>query len=128
MKTPCRRDSSGALRFWSSNQGWSSRRRAVFEHEDALQEGFQRGVAILVIEPGLVIEWAAKGAQTMLFVGTSFAVGVTDMILETGLRRGAELFSIDPSGRSPHRRVNVISEAAEEYLPGSVRGLRGAQP
>lgn len=71
---------------------------------------------------------AAKGAQTMLFVGTSFSVGVTDMILETGLHRGAELFSIDPSGRSPHRRVHVISEAAEEYLPGLVRGLRGAQP
>ncbi|MEM9862254.1 MAG: Sir2 family NAD-dependent protein deacetylase [Myxococcota bacterium] len=66
---------------------------------------------------------AAKRARTILFAGTSFSVGVTAMIVETGLRRGAKLFSIDPSGRIPHQRVHVIAEPAEEALPTLVSRL-----
>jgi NAD-dependent deacetylase len=59
----------------------------------------------------------AKRADVILFVGTSFSVGVTEMILDTGLRRGAFLATIDPSGRSPHRRMEVLARSAEEALP-----------
>ncbi len=59
----------------------------------------------------------AKAADAIVFAGTSFSVGVTDMILDTGLRRGAQMVSVDPSGRSPHRRVSVIGEPAEVALP-----------
>lgn len=65
----------------------------------------------------------AKQASTVIFVGTSFAVGVTDMILERALARGRPIFSIDPSGRSPHPRVKTIAEKAEELLPELCRSL-----
>lgn len=60
---------------------------------------------------------AAKTARTVLFVGTSFAVGVTESVLATAVQRGARVFSLDPSGRSPHRRVELIVESAEVALP-----------
>ncbi|MCB9568949.1 MAG: RNA polymerase subunit sigma [Myxococcales bacterium] len=69
----------------------------------------------------------AKAASVVLFVGTSFAVGITDMILERALARGRAIFSIDPSGRSPHRAVEVLAEAAEAALPELCRRL-GVDP
>ena len=68
----------------------------------------------------------AKHADTILFAGTSFSVGVTDMIVDTGLRRGALMATIDPSGRAPHRRVAVIVRPAEEALPELVGALHDA--
>lgn len=59
----------------------------------------------------------AKDARVVVFVGTSFAVGVTDMILERALSRGAAVFSIDPAARAPHRRVQQIAAPAEQALP-----------
>ncbi|MEM9069155.1 MAG: Sir2 family NAD-dependent protein deacetylase [Myxococcota bacterium] len=69
---------------------------------------------------------AAKKARAVLFAGTSFSVGVTAMVLETALRRGAEVLSVDPSGRSPHPRVRVIASPAEEAFPAMVQPLRAA--
>lgn len=59
----------------------------------------------------------AKTASTVVFVGTSFAVGVTDMILERALARGRPIVSIDPAGRAPHRRVDIVAAPAEQALP-----------
>jgi NAD-dependent deacetylase len=59
----------------------------------------------------------AKDARTVMFVGTSFAVGVTDMILERALSRGAAIFSIDPAARAPHHRVQQVAAPAEQILP-----------
>ena len=66
---------------------------------------------------------AAERAGVVLFTGTSFAVGITDMILERGLSRGAAMFSIDPVGRAPHRHVQAITAPAEAALPALCRGL-----
>lgn len=61
---------------------------------------------------------AAKRAAVVIFVGTSFAVGVTDMILESALARNAAVFSIDPAAdRAPHRRIRTIAAQAEQLLP-----------
>jgi NAD-dependent deacetylase len=59
----------------------------------------------------------ADSAELVVFVGTSFSVGVTDLVLDRALHRGARLFSIDPSGLAPHRRVTAIPEPAELLLP-----------
>ncbi|MEZ4448225.1 MAG: Sir2 family NAD-dependent protein deacetylase [Nannocystaceae bacterium] len=65
----------------------------------------------------------AKAASMILFVGTSFAVGVTDLILERALARGRPIFSIDPAARAPHRQVKVLAAPAEEALPELCRRL-----
>ena len=67
---------------------------------------------------------AAKRADAVLFAGTSFAVGLTELVLDAGLRRGAFMARIDPNAASPHRRVEPIAEPAEEALPELVAGLR----
>lgn len=62
----------------------------------------------------------AKQAGVVLFVGTSFAVGVTEMILDRAISRGALVFSIDPAGRKPRPSVKIVAQRAEEALPGLV--------
>lgn len=66
---------------------------------------------------------AAKQAELVVFVGTSFSVGVTEMILDRALARGAGLFSIDPVARMPHPRVEAITATAEDSLPALCRAL-----
>ncbi len=66
----------------------------------------------------------AKRARTILFAGTSFSVGMTASVLRTGLQRGAALYTIDPSGRSPHPNVQIIQQGAEMALPALVEALR----
>lgn len=68
----------------------------------------------------------AKLASAVVFVGTSFAVGVTDMILERALARGRPVFSIDPAGRSPHPKVGIIAAPAEQALPELCQRLGAA--
>lgn len=66
----------------------------------------------------------ADGADLILFVGTSFSVGVTELILRTGLEHGSRLFSIDPAGVNLHGiPVVSIERRAEEVLPALVRDL-----
>ncbi|MEM9194359.1 MAG: Sir2 family NAD-dependent protein deacetylase [Myxococcota bacterium] len=69
---------------------------------------------------------AAKRARSVLFVGTSFSVGATEAILQTGLQRNAQLYLIDPSGRSPHPRIRVAAQPAEVALPALVNELTNA--
>ncbi len=59
----------------------------------------------------------AKSADLVVFVGTSFSVGVTDLVLTRALHRGAAIFSIDPGGLAPHRNLLVVREPAEVALP-----------
>lgn len=66
---------------------------------------------------------ASKEAGVVVFAGTSFAVGVTDMVLSNALRRGAALYNVDPSGRSPHPKVTTLSMNAEVAFPQLVAGL-----
>jgi len=73
-------------------------------------------------EIGRVLQ-AAKRADLVLFVGTSFSVGITDLVLKLALSRRAAIFSIDPGVVAPHRNVLVLPEPAELALPRLVAGL-----
>jgi len=65
----------------------------------------------------------AKHAATIVFVGTSFSVGITDALLRRGAQRGASMFSIDPGGGVPHPRLRVVSRNAEDALPELVQAV-----
>jgi NAD-dependent deacetylase len=59
---------------------------------------------------------AAEKCASVLFVGTSFAVGITDLILEATHGR-VPVWSMDPAGARPAPRVRVLARKAEEALP-----------
>jgi hypothetical protein len=64
-----------------------------------------------------------------LFVGTSFAVGVTELFLQHAHARGVEAYSVDPGGASaPYPRLTVLTEKAEELLPAVCASLGAALP
>lgn len=61
---------------------------------------------------------AAAEATTIVFVGTSFSVGVTDVVLQSGLATGATMLSIDPGAhRQPARALRHLAVPAEEVFP-----------
>lgn len=67
---------------------------------------------------------ASDSAGLFLFIGTSFAVGVTDILLQAAALRGAPVVSVDPGAtRPPDRRVQVLTVPAEELLPQVCREL-----
>ena len=63
------------------------------------------------------VRQAALRAGIVVFAGTSFAVGVTAMILEYAAMQRARVFSIDPAGLQPDPRVEIIAAGAEVVLP-----------
>jgi NAD-dependent deacetylase len=67
---------------------------------------------------------ASEICEAMMFVGTSFSVGVTELLLRAGLVRNVPMFSIDPSGAVPTRRMTPIPEPAETALPTLVELLQ----
>ena len=73
------------------------------------------------------VEQAAGRAAAMLFVGTSFAVGVTALLLDAGTRRGVPMWSIDPAaGRAPGGApVRALAAPAERLLPVVAAALGG---
>ena len=69
---------------------------------------------------------ACDAMRLVLAVGTSFSVGVTDLVAGEAARRGVPLFVIDPQGSSiAGRGVSGLREKAEELLP-RVCALLGA--
>ena len=64
-------------------------------------------------------EEIAQSADLMLFVGTSFQVGITDVFLRSGILRRIPLFSIDPgsSATPPWPDLQILRSPAEELLP-----------
>jgi NAD-dependent deacetylase len=64
----------------------------------------------------------AVNADAVLFVGTSFSVGVTDLILNAALERGSPVLSIDPA-EAPSPEVVSLRARAEEILPAACRML-----
>jgi len=61
---------------------------------------------------------AAATMELALFVGTSFAVGVTDLFLQQALSRGILTFSVDPAGtKIPGAALSVLRGNAETLLP-----------
>lgn len=69
-------------------------------------------------------ERAMRRCQVALFVGTSFAVGVTDNALARCAGR-VPVWSIDPSGQAPEAAVRVIAGKAEEVLPAVIARMKG---
>lgn len=70
------------------------------------------------------VQAAAGAMQLALFVGTSFAVGVTDMFVQQGLLGRVPIYSIDPGAtRPPYAGIHVLAEKAEELLPAVCRRL-----
>jgi NAD-dependent deacetylase len=66
---------------------------------------------------------AATTAKLVLFVGTSFAVGVTELFTSAARERGVPIWSIDPGGR-PQPGVGLIAEPSEVALPQLMAALR----
>jgi len=68
-----------------------------------------------------------RAAQTMdlvLFVGTSFAVGVTDLFLQAAVQRQLEAVAVDPGAReAPHPQVKLLREKSETLLPALCQKL-----
>jgi NAD-dependent deacetylase len=70
----------------------------------------------------------ASTCDAVLFVGTSFSVGVTELILSSGIRRGVPVLSIDPAAvEAPAPDVRMVRARAEEVLPTLATAL-GAMP
>lgn len=64
------------------------------------------------------VQEAAWSASAMLFIGTSFSVGVTDLFLRQGVSRGIPLISIDPAGGPPpFPALEILQAKAETLLP-----------
>jgi NAD-dependent deacetylase len=60
---------------------------------------------------------AATSAHAVLFIGTSFSVGVTELILSTALERRRPVLSIDPAAAALVSGVVSLRARAEEILP-----------
>ncbi len=64
------------------------------------------------------VQQAAATMSLGLFVGTSFAVGVTDLFARSGMMSRIPLLSVDPgAARPPYPGIEVLPERAEELLP-----------
>jgi NAD-dependent deacetylase len=63
------------------------------------------------------VQDAAQLMDALVFVGTSFSVGVTEMFLQAALFSRVPAFSVDPSGFRPHLRLETLKAKAEELLP-----------
>ena len=66
----------------------------------------------------MVLETCAT-MSLVLAIGTSFSVGVTDLVLTDAARRGVPLFVIDPAARAIATDAPAVhvAERAEELLP-----------
>ena len=73
------------------------------------------------------VQTAARTMDLLLFVGTSFSVGVTDLFAQHGLLGRVPIFSIDPGGaRPPYPGIRVLRNKAEELLPAVCERLGAA--
>lgn len=63
----------------------------------------------------------------MLLVGTSLAVGITSLALETAMERGVPVYRIDRSDDG-RKTARLVKGAAEELLPELVERLGRAEP
>lgn len=66
---------------------------------------------------------AAERSALSLFAGTSFSVGVTELVLREALGWRTPVVSIDPAAAPPVHGVTAIRAPAEEILPAVCRAL-----
>lgn len=68
------------------------------------------------------VQDASMRAEALLFVGTSFSVGITDLLVRAARARRVPTFSIDPAANGPLGVVS-IRERAEDVMPRVVKAL-----
>jgi NAD-dependent deacetylase len=66
---------------------------------------------------------AAAHSDAVLFIGTSFSVGVTELILEAARKRGRPVLSVDPATATVQPGINPVCARAEELLPAACEAL-----
>jgi NAD-dependent deacetylase len=67
---------------------------------------------------------AAEQATLVLFAGTSFSVGITDLLLQAARRRGAGVFAVDPAPPAwVPPDLHFLQAPAELLLPAALAGL-----
>lgn len=71
---------------------------------------------------------AKRTASLVLFAGTSFSVGVTDMITRAASFREVPIFNLDPTPRTTHPAITNVPMASELALPAVCEALGVAQP
>jgi NAD-dependent deacetylase len=73
---------------------------------------------------------AAEQAALVLFVGTSFSVGVTDLLVGTALQRRVPTFAVEPGRELPFRApgVTFLRSTAEVLLPAVCDALGAPIP
>ena len=69
------------------------------------------------------VQRAAERSALTLFAGTSFSVGVTELVLREALGWRVPVVSIDPAAAPPVRGVTALRAPAEEILPAVCREL-----
>jgi NAD-dependent deacetylase len=71
------------------------------------------------------VQASAASARLMIFIGTSFSVGVTDLIVQSGRARAVPTFSIDPHAAPLPAWSDVVQlrEPAETLLPLTLEAL-----
>ncbi len=62
-------------------------------------------------------------ATVVLFVGTSFAVTITDLVIQQAWELGRPMFSINLTGDDMHQTLIPIVEKAEDFLPALATAL-----
>jgi NAD-dependent deacetylase len=66
------------------------------------------------------VQTAARTADLMLFIGTSFSVGVTELFLQASMAQRIPAWSVDPSPMPSYYAVEVVRGKAEVVLPAVV--------
>ena len=70
------------------------------------------------------VEQYGCDADVILFIGTSFSVGVTDLLAQSASRSGAPMYSINTLAEDvPYANIHRITDRAERVLPAIVRHL-----
>jgi NAD-dependent deacetylase len=69
------------------------------------------------------VRYAVERMALALFVGTSFSVGVTDLVLREALGWRTPVISIDPAAAPPLPGITALRAPAEEILPAACREL-----
>lgn len=66
-------------------------------------------------------------ASALVFVGTSFSVGITELALDSAVRRRVPVWVVDPFAREvPLATAKVVREPAEQLLPWVAKQLSGS--
>ena len=69
------------------------------------------------------VRYAVERMALVIFAGTSFSVGVTDLVLRQALGWKVPVLSIDPAAEPPWPGVTGVRAGAEEVLPAVCREL-----